>query len=344
AVDANGATTSIVYFITSGVPFCGNSPTATAIANCNKVFVDWSGGNLVDINGNPYTQWVAQIQRVSPTLGPVVSSGYVSTLSHVFTIPTNGFGGTYQVTVSGMCNNQYSVYSNPVQVVVNDPRPLAPTVTPTSFTTNCPTVGAKTITVNWTPSGTGPAALGGWRVRAKTASSTGGYNIVASTTQTAINTLTFTVAANTTYKVYVEPMGCSNLVGAPSQVYLVTSCAQPNGNATLTTVRLDETQNYDDLITDEENNNVDIVLEAAISVYPNPNNGAFTVSAENILDETAKIEVMNMLGQVVYTQEVSTDNGLLSHEINLSNESTAGTYLVRITTKSGSYHTKFVKM
>ncbi|MBX7243415.1 MAG: T9SS type A sorting domain-containing protein, partial [Bacteroidia bacterium] len=297
----------------------------------------------LDINGNPYTQWVAQIQRVSPTLGPVQSSGYISTLSHVFTIPTNGFGATYQVTVSGMCNNQYSVYSPPVQVTVNDPRPLAPTVTPASFTTNCAST-TKSITVNWTPSGTGPAALGGWRVRVKAASSTGGYNIAASTVSPSINTLTFNVAANVTYKVFVEPMGCSNLVGTPSQVYLVTSCAQPNGNATLTTVRLDETQNYDDLITDEENNAVDIVLEAGISVYPNPNNGAFTVSAENILDETAKVEVMNMLGQVVYTQEVSTDNGLLSHEINLSNESSFGTYLVRITTKSGSYKTKFVKM
>ncbi|MBX7243092.1 MAG: T9SS type A sorting domain-containing protein, partial [Bacteroidia bacterium] len=320
-------------------PFCGIAPTATAIANCNKVFVDWSGGNILDINGNPYTQWVAQIQRVSPTLGPVQSSGYISTLSHVFTIPVSGFGATYQVTVSGMCNNQYSVYSTPVQVTVNDPRPLAPTVTPASFTTNCAST-TKTITVNWTPSGTGPAALGGWRVRYKAASSTGGYQIK-STTSPGATSLSFNVAANVLYNVYVEPVGCNALIGSPSQIYQVLSCAQPNGNATLLNVRL--TPDTDDLITDEENNTLDIALEPGISVYPNPNNGAFTVSLSKLSESSAWVEVVNMLGQVLYSQEVTTENGMMNHEINLENSLPVGTYLVRVKSSDKNLIAKFVK-
>ncbi len=341
AVDANGATTSIVYFITSGVPFCGNSPTVQATVACDKVLVDWGGGNLLDINGNPYTQWVAQIQRVSPTLGPVVSAPYTSNTSCVFPIPASGFGATYQVTVSGMCNNQYSIYSAPVQVAVPDPRPLAPTLSPASFTIGNCAGTTKTMTVTWAPSGTGPAALGGWRVRRKLASSTGNYGIGASTTNPSTTSLSFTVAANATYKVYVEPVGCSNLTGTPSQVYLVTGCVT-NGNATLTTIR-PEAPDPDDLTADELNEGVNIVLEAGISVYPNPNNGAFTVSISDILGNIALVEVVNMMGQVVYSEETKIENGNLKHDINLDEQLAQGAYLVKVTTPQDNYQTKIVK-
>ncbi len=67
-----------------------------------------------------------------------------------------------------------------------------------------------------------------------------------------------------------------------------------------------------------------------INVYPNPNNGDFTISGSLSLLPTQSIsfEVINMIGQVVYSDKIVLSNGTFKH--NLSLNKPKGVYLLRI--------------
>jgi hypothetical protein len=66
--------------------------------------------------------------------------------------------------------------------------------------------------------------------------------------------------------------------------------------------------------------------KSAISVYPNPNNGNFTIEGINT-NTVVKLDIINTLGQSVYSKELKANNG----KINLSAPELApGTYLLKL--------------
>lgn len=71
--------------------------------------------------------------------------------------------------------------------------------------------------------------------------------------------------------------------------------------------------------------------ESSINLYPNPNNGRFTMALQNV-KQSAQIEIYNMLGQSIYQIKLNSRNT----EINLSNQP-AGVYLYRVITENGEY-------
>ena len=75
-----------------------------------------------------------------------------------------------------------------------------------------------------------------------------------------------------------------------------------------------------------------------LSIVPNPSNGTFTVSgtlASN-LDENVVMEITNLLGQVVFTNTIKANNGVVNEKVNLSSNITNGMYLVNLKSQSGS--------
>ena len=74
-------------------------------------------------------------------------------------------------------------------------------------------------------------------------------------------------------------------------------------------------------------------ISSETKLYPNPTNGNFTVEGTNV----AKVEVYNLVGQMVYTSHLSL---LTSHlTINADNWN-KGMYLVNITNQNGAVETK----
>jgi len=69
---------------------------------------------------------------------------------------------------------------------------------------------------------------------------------------------------------------------------------------------------------------------AQISVYPNPNNGQFTI--ESSVGGASSVEIYNILGEKVYTRNLSTTKG--TNTINVSNQPN-GVYLYRIVSDNG---------
>jgi len=70
----------------------------------------------------------------------------------------------------------------------------------------------------------------------------------------------------------------------------------------------------------------------AVNLYPNPNNGEFTISIKNYeLGITNQIEIYNMLGEMVYNPDISQSTS----QISLPNPE-SGIYLYRILDKMGN--------
>ena len=67
-----------------------------------------------------------------------------------------------------------------------------------------------------------------------------------------------------------------------------------------------------------------------IIVYPNPNNGQFTI--ESSISGASVVEIYNLLGEKVFTKNLSTTKG--TNQINVSNQPN-GVYLYRVISENG---------
>ncbi len=80
------------------------------------------------------------------------------------------------------------------------------------------------------------------------------------------------------------------------------------------------------------------INETSFSIYPNPNNGDFTVSIKNINTENYILELFNLLGKKILTQKLNN----LETNIKTNNLS-KGMYIIKITNSENvSYSTKIV--
>jgi len=90
--------------------------------------------------------------------------------------------------------------------------------------------------------------------------------------------------------------------------------------------------------------NVDKEKSSALWLYPNPSNGQFVIDlrvAEN-LSANAKIELVNMMGQTVSTENGSISNGRLQKNISMSSSLAQGIYLVKIIVNGKIYVAKLI--
>jgi len=84
-----------------------------------------------------------------------------------------------------------------------------------------------------------------------------------------------------------------------------------------------------DVCSDIKNNNFD-----KFSVYPNPNNGIFTVEFGNVLEDNVTIKVLNTIGNEVYKAENISVSGDFKQTIDLSNLN-KGLYFLEIENYQG---------
>jgi hypothetical protein len=71
------------------------------------------------------------------------------------------------------------------------------------------------------------------------------------------------------------------------------------------------------------------------SIYPNPNNGSFTLTGYVAQAGKLQLEVLNTVGQLVATQTLQTQTGNFKHDISLVNV-LAGVYILRIKAEDGT--------
>jgi hypothetical protein len=77
-----------------------------------------------------------------------------------------------------------------------------------------------------------------------------------------------------------------------------------------------------------------------VKITPNPNKGEFSVKGSiGNGNEEVTVEITNMLGQVVYTSKVATQNGNIDHSINLGRSMANGMYILNL--RSGTDNAVF---
>lgn len=85
-------------------------------------------------------------------------------------------------------------------------------------------------------------------------------------------------------------------------------------------------------------------LTSALNVYPNPANGPFNLELvnDNLDNGTAHIEVMNVLGENVYTGDVLFENGIFNKNIDLGQKATRGIYMIKVRLNSEVYTSRLI--
>lgn len=80
-----------------------------------------------------------------------------------------------------------------------------------------------------------------------------------------------------------------------------------------------------------------------LELYPNPNNGSFTISSTNgsVLFNNVTIKIVNAVGQKVYEHSIKVSSRKLKEHIDL-NDLAAGMYMLYINTGDNSYMKKFM--
>ncbi len=81
----------------------------------------------------------------------------------------------------------------------------------------------------------------------------------------------------------------------------------------------------------------EVIIGAQLKVFPNPNQGTFTVNLQSDKDEAAFVKVANIVGETVSTFQTVTNK-----ENSVLVEKAAGIYLITVTTPSGIYTAKVV--
>lgn len=81
---------------------------------------------------------------------------------------------------------------------------------------------------------------------------------------------------------------------------------------------------------------------SALSVFPNPTANELNISFDATVSATANIEIMNLLGQVVYTNSFETTVGTNQNIIDV-NDLSEGQYVARIIMNEQATTVKFVK-
>jgi hypothetical protein len=93
----------------------------------------------------------------------------------------------------------------------------------------------------------------------------------------------------------------------------------------------------EDAITGLQDNNV-----SDIAIFPNPNQGEFTLhGALNVTtDEVVRVEVTNMMGQVVYSTTLTAIGGKIDNQIHITGNLANGMYLLnlRAGVQKGVFH------
>lgn len=77
-----------------------------------------------------------------------------------------------------------------------------------------------------------------------------------------------------------------------------------------------------------------LIDENACSIYPNPNNGTFTIDAnvttQDFASPISTIEIYNNLGQLIYSEKINSQDGIVNEIVNIGS-AVSGIYLLKIT-------------
>lgn len=266
---------------------------------------------------------------------------------------------TCQLVSDAPCATTTTVTSTPITVTVTsapvinfvaDKNICGGAIATTTFSTT-----PSGATVNWTNSNTsiGLAASGAGNLPAFTA--------VNSTDSIITSTVVVTPSLNngclgipSAFIIAVDPtptilQNGSTLMASTSTSYQWYFNNQPVVGDTTQSITPDQPGNYSVIVAGSScpSNVVNLVNagiqeldgESIVVIYPNPNEGDFTLSFNSVVKSTYHIKLTNALGELIYTEVLSDFIGNYSHQLDLSAYS-KGIYLISISSNTSAFNRK----
>jgi hypothetical protein len=121
---------------------------------------------------------------------------------------------------------------------------------------------------------------------------------------------------------------------------LTNGCSRISGSAITTSVNCRIAGDVRSTPTSEENTNnaarlIDNELSHGVHIYPNPNNGSFNFTYDGEETGDGILQIINTMGQSIYSSQVTIQEGGYTQEINLGDNYTKGFYIVRLLINGG---------
>ncbi len=135
--------------------------------------------------------------------------------------------------------------------------------------------------------------------------------------------------------IIVAPWGSGLPTIGCGLIYTVTSTHGCGSRASATAFSVDACIPRTDRHT--EGDEMSIITSPELKVFPNPNQGTFTVNLLSDKNESADVKITNMVGETVKKFTTATN---IVNEVKINNA--PGIYLVMVTTAHGSYVAKVV--
>jgi zinc-dependent metalloproteinase lipoprotein len=315
--DANGCNATATTNVTSNTAQPNVSIAPPAQLTCTTTTVMLTGSSTTP--GAAY-QW---------TSGPATANNSVSTAgTYTLTVtdPSNGCTNTAMATVS----------SNTVAPNVTANSSAAGTVcggTSVTLTAN----GASTYvwddsstnsTNNVSPTTTTTYSVTGTDVNGCTGTASVTVNVFAPNTPTVSQAgTTLTSSPAVSYQWYFNG---NPIVGETNQTLNVTQ----NGNYTVETVDANGCTNTSSGFTVANIGIRDVVLNASISIFPNPNEGNFTVKGTVDSKSEYTLELRNTLGQLIQSETIKNTSSINRAFALKAND--AGVYFIIIRNNEGA--------
>jgi hypothetical protein len=129
---------------------------------------------------------------------------------------------------------------------------------------------------------------------------------------------------NTAYNIYAASVSCNGYISPASNILTFTT----GGPGCREEEALVTEEEMPQSLTSEDG--------VAINVFPNPAVDQVMVIASGLSEQEGRVELVNLLGQVVTTNIEPIYNGTLQSQIALQSNIASGVYLVRITSGTTS--------
>ena len=295
---------AVIQYLLPGTSSCP-TPAFTLLSDCSNRI-------KVTLSGNPTNAYRVTFRRLSPSVNAPNSYNFTGTTLN-YSVLNTPLPQIWEVYAQSTCGSAYglprSTMTQIQQILVKSGCNKINNLVLSHVTCN-----GFTATWNVGDCGIAPGLTGYTVFTKEGASQWNGYSSL-----TNVRTGSFW-NSGATILCYVRANSCNGSFGPASDIQTITLLSGPG-------CREEDQQTEENLFGKGVTNEF-----GTLSLFPNPNSGLFNMDLQisNMTAQDVRVEVVNMLGQAVLTQITSINDGHLTESVDLPENITSGSYMVRV--------------